>query len=251
MDPPNLLSMASQTIVISDIHLGAIPKRNEQAFLSFLDQAPEWGDRLLINGDLFDFWFEYRQVIPRGHLSTLARLRRLVDGGMGVQFVGGNHDAWGGSFLEEEVGLEILKSPYFGSIGDRNAYVAHGDGLGGSDWGYRLLKWASRSRSGRKLFQWIHPDIGVPLARHASRTEHSEATGLPTEGSRAGHLAAHAQKILDEFSDLDLVVLGHAHKPELWEVSPSRFYLNAGDWIHHNSFAIVSSEEIRLETFQE
>ena len=243
--------MPDRTIVISDIHLGAAPKRNEQAFLSFLDQAPQWGEKLLINGDLFDFWFEYRQVIPRGHLNTLAKLRRLVDEGMGIQFVGGNHDAWGGSFLEEEVGLEILKSPYIGPLGGRNAYVAHGDGLGGSDWGYRLLKWASQSRPGRTLFQWIHPDIGVPLARHASRTEEWEATELPTEGSRAGHLTTYAQKLLEELPDLDLVVFGHTHNPELREISPGQFYLNSGDWIHHNSFAIVSSTEIRLETFQE
>ena len=241
--------MPERTIVISDIHLGAIPKDNEEAFLSFLDEVHRWGDGLLINGDLFDFWFEYRQVVPRGHLYTLAALRRLVDAGIGVQFVGGNHDAWGGSFLEEEVGLQILKAPHLGTVGGRQAYVAHGDGLGGADWGYRALKWASRSKPGKTLFRWLHPDLGVPLARYASRTERLQAVGLPSEGSRADHLSTYAKKILDERLDLDLVVFGHAHKPALWEVSPGRFYLNSGDWIHHNSFAVVSSEEIRLETF--
>ncbi len=241
--------MSNRTVVVSDIHLGAVPEDNEKAFLSFLGEAQRWGEDLLINGDLFDFWFEYRQVIPRGYLRVLARLRNLVDDGMPIRFVGGNHDAWGGSFLREEIGIDVIEGPIAGDVGGRRAYIAHGDGLGGSDWGYRALKWISRSRGGRGLFRLIHPDLGIPLARRASRTEREHAKGPGSEGSRAAELARYAGEVLATHADVQLVVFGHSHKPEVSELTPGRFYLNSGDWIHHNSFAIVSPTEIRLESY--
>ncbi len=241
--------MGDRTVVVSDIHLGAIPRANEAAFLAFLEGVPGLGDDLLIVGDLFDFWFEYRHVVPRGYLGALARLRRLADGGLRIRFLGGNHDAWGGDFLRDEVGLEVLEGPVAIPVGGRAAYVAHGDGLGGADWGYRALKWASRSGLGRGLFRWVHPDVGVPVARRASSTDVKRAAGAAQEGARAAALAHHARRLLRERSDVDLVIFGHAHKPDLIEVEPGRFYLNAGDWIHHNSFAVVSPEAVTLERF--
>ncbi|WP_419948587.1 UDP-2,3-diacylglucosamine diphosphatase [Candidatus Palauibacter sp.] len=241
--------MGERTVVVSDIHLGAVAAENERAFLTFLAEAHLRGDELLINGDLFDFWFEYGQVIPRGQFTALARLRALVDRGMAVRFIGGNHDAWGGSFLRDEVGIEILEGPARILVGGRPAYVAHGDGLGGGDWSYRALRWAARSRGGRALFRALHPDLGVPLARLASGTKkaqvHTDGRGSP----RADRLAACARDILAANPDIDLVVFGHTHRPEVSEFGPGRFYLNAGDWLYHNSFAVVTPDEIRLESF--
>lgn len=236
-----------RTVVVSDIHLGAIPAHAERAFLAFLEGVPALGDELLVDGDLFDFWFEYRQVVPRGHFEVLAALHRLAAGGTRIRFLGGNHDAWAGTFLEGEVGVEVVEGPAVLEVGGRRAYVAHGDGLGGGDWGYRALKRASRSRLGRALFRAIHPDLGVPVARRASATETRHAEGPRVEAARADRLAAHARTLLERRRDVDLVIFGHAHRPQLEEVEPGRFYLNAGDWIHHRSWAIVTPEEIRLE----
>ena len=241
--------MGERTVVVSDIHLGAVAEENERAFLTFLADAHLRGDELLINGDLFDFWFEYRQVIPRGQLAALARLRALVDRGMRVRFIGGNHDAWGGSFLRDEVGIEILAGPARIAVGGRAAYVAHGDGLGGGDWGYRALRWAARSRWGRSLFRALHPDLGLPLARLASGTKQAQGRADGGGSPRADRLAACAREILGANSDIDLVVFGHTHRPEVSEFGPGRFYLNAGDWLHHNSFAVVTPDEIRLESY--
>lgn len=243
--------MGQRTVIVSDIHLGAVARENERAFLAFLAEAHRRGDELLINGDLFDFWFEYREVIPRGQLGALARLRALVDGGMPVRFIGGNHDAWGGDFLREEVGIEILHGPVRLTVGGRRAYVAHGDGLGGGDWGYRALRWAARSRMGRALFRVVHPDLGVPLARLASGTRRAQARGDGPGSPRADRLAGCAREILATYADIELVVFGHAHRPEATEFAPGRFYVNAGDWLHHNSFAVVTPEEIRLESYTE
>lgn len=242
--------MFQRTLIVSDIHLGAVAEENARAFLAFLEQAHRRGDELLINGDLFDFWFEYSQVIPRGQLDVLVRLRHLVEGGMPILFMGGNHDAWGGSFLRDEVGIEVLAEPARRCIGGRRAYIAHGDGLGPADRGYRVLRWAARSPAGRGLFRWIHPDLGLPLARLASGTRRAQARGAGVESPRATLLAKHAAEVLAAHEDVDLVVFGHSHRPEATELAPGRFYLNSGDWLHHNSFAVVTPDEIRLETYR-
>lgn len=242
------MSQPTRTVVVSDAHLGAIPPQNERAFVDLLERVPEIGDELLVNGDLFDFWFEYRTTIPRGHLDVLAALRALVRGGMPVRFLGGNHDGWAGSFLRDDVGLELVEGPVVMPVGGRNAYVAHGDGLGGGDRGYGVLKRVIRSRLATFGFRAIHPDLGIPMAGLASSTEAHAARGPGYVSPRAATLAAHAAAILQERPEIDLVVFGHAHAPHLEEIEPGRFYLNAGDWIHNRSYAVVSAEEIRLVT---
>jgi len=238
--------MTPRTVVVSDIHLGAISEENERAFLRFLRSVGDLGDELLINGDLFDFWFEYRQVVPRGYFDALAALRSLVTEGMRVRFLGGNHDGWAGSFLAEEIGLELVDGPAILPVGGRTAYVAHGDGIGRGDWAYRFLKRTSRSRLGRVAFRAVHPDLGIPVARRASSTEHRAADEPGRESPRAADLARHAASLLRARGELDLVVFGHTHLPRLDEIEPDRFYLNPGDWIHHCTYAVVSRDEIRL-----
>lgn len=234
------------TLIVSDAHLGAIPPEHEVAFLDLLGRAPSLAGELLIDGDLFDFWFEYGSVILRRHFRTLRRLAEVVEAGIRVRLVGGNHDAWGGEFLRDEIGIELVDGPVRLEVAGRWALVAHGDGLGGGDWGYRLLKRATRSGLGSRLFRLVHPDLGVRVARRASATEAKEASGRASEGSRADRLSRHAAERLRADPTLDLVVFGHAHRPELSEVEPGRFYLNAGDWIHHLTYAIADAEGVRL-----
>ena len=242
--------MHNRVAIISDVHLGAISDAHERAFDRFLEAAGGLGDELLIVGDLFDFWFEYRHVVLRGHLGTLARLRRLHEGGMRIRFVGGNHDAWAGEFLRDEVGVEILDAPLVLDLGGRRCRVAHGDAAGGGDWGYRALRRVIRSRLGKAAFRSIHPDLGVPLARLASSTESRGRGPDPAiESPRADRLVAHAGELLDADPALDVVLFGHTHRPELREVRPGRWYLNPGDWVHHRSFAVIGPREIRLETW--
>jgi UDP-2,3-diacylglucosamine hydrolase len=238
--------MSDRTVVISDVHLGAVPPAQETSLIGLLDRLEEIGDRLLINGDLFDFWFEYRHAIPRGHLGVLAALRRLADRGVRVRFLGGNHDAWAGSFFEDEVGVELVEAPLIERMGGRHAFVAHGDGLGGGDWGYRVLKRITRSPAARGLFRAVHPDIGIPLARRASGTRSKVAAGPDVEQARAARLGEHARRVLERHPAVDLVIFGHTHRPELTELAPGRLYLNPGDWIHHRSFAVVHDGRVTL-----
>lgn len=241
--------MSSPTaIVISDAHLGAVPPDRARRLLSFLEAVPEHGDELLVNGDLFDFWFEWREAVLREHFPVLRALADLADAGVRIRMVGGNHDAWGGDFLRDEIGVEWLDAPLITRVGGRRAYVAHGDGLAGGDWGYRLLKRLIRSRPAEALVRLFHPDVVRPLVGLVSRTE-SEVEGPPTY-HRADILSEHARQLLRGNSELELVIFSHSHRPELRAVEGERHYLNPGNWIHHFTYGVVSEDGVRLEEWR-
>lgn len=238
------------SIIVSDAHLGAAPAAHERAFHEFLAWAGGATNDLVINGDLFDFWFEYRTVILSRHFGTLRQLAEIVDGGTRVRLVGGNHDSWGGAFLVDEIGLELVDGPVITDVGGRRTYLAHGDGLGAGDLGYRVLKRVIRSRPARALFRQVHPDWSAGLIRLVSRTESRH--GLPDAGrTRASALEAHAREVLETNSAIDLVALGHCHIPDLVEIAPGRHYLNTGDWVHHCTWASVGPEGVELHRWEE
>lgn len=237
----------SSTIVVSDSHLGAAPPENEKAFLEFLAGVPDRTSDLLINGDLFDFWFEYRTVIISRHFPVLRVLADLADAGVRMRMLGGNHDSWGGRFLRDEVGIELLNGPVVMEVGGRRAYVAHGDGLGTGDWGYRALKGVIRSAPARFAFRHVHPDWSAHVIRRVSRTENRQREAAsPGNRHRADRLAHVAGELLQTDEGLDMVIFGHSHIPELREIEPGRHYLNTGDWLHHCTWAEVSSDSVRL-----
>lgn len=233
--------------VTSDAHLGAVSPEGERAFLAWLEHAGSAASRIVINGDLFDFWFEYRSAIPRGYTRALGALARIVDDGVPVLLMGGNHDWWGGSYLRDEVGVDFHQEPVVVDLAGHRTYLAHGDGLGRGDLGYRLLRWMLRSRVTRTAFRWLHPDVGAWIARSVSVTPASappERSGEPSEAERARAriLGDWARTKLRSEPDLDLVLLGHAHVPEVDEVDAGRFYVNTGDWIHHRSYAVLEPD---------
>lgn len=235
------------TLVLSDAHYGAAPGPHERAFLLFLDGLADRTSDLVINGDLFDFWFEYGSVVLRRHFDVLARLRALVDSGVRIRLVSGNHDFWGGSFLRDEIGIELLEGPAPAILGGRRAILAHGDGLGPGDLGYKALKRVIRSRVARFGFRWLHPDLSAHLVRGVSRTE-SRHGGTPDAGSlaRARVLREWAAERLASDPEIELVALAHCHVPELREVGDGRIYVNSGDWVQHCTWAEIDPVRVRL-----
>src|SRR5690606_18615509 len=165
-------AMDRSDYIASDVHLGAVPRETETAFLDFLEHVGAHARSLLLVGDLFDFWFEYGPVIPGKHFRVLAALRELVDAGVPVTLMGGNHDAWGGRFLREEVGVAFHADAIEMELGGRRALVAHGDGVGRGDLKYRALKAVIRSRPAILGFRLLHPELGMRLAGAVSTTEH-------------------------------------------------------------------------------
>lgn len=234
--------------LVSDIHLGAVPQETEEAFRRWLLHVKEAGSFLIINGDLFDFWFEYRRVILAEHVRVLALLADLVDSGVRVLAMGGNHDWWGGDFLRHRIGIEFRQDPVrleigkAGEAGRVSLLVAHGDGLGSGDLGYRALRLLLRGRLTRWLFRWLHPDLGIPIADRFSGTRQQlrSPEARPDDG-RARFLANWAAEQLERDAGIDIVALGHAHQPAVREVAPGRFYVNTGDWVVHRSYVTIGS----------
>jgi len=224
----------------SDVHFGAAPPEREAAFLSWLARTPALASRLVVNGDLFDFWFEYRTGIPAGYGRVLAALKDAVDAGVPVTLVGGNHDWWGGRYLREEVGAEFLQDPVVRVVAGLTTFLAHGDGLGRGDLRYRAMRLVLRGRATRAAFGLLAPEVGGWVARRVSKTR--DRWGEPTRDDRArsAALEAWARAKLEASPELDLVVLGHTHIPALVEVDPGRWYLNAGDWVTHASYAVLA-----------
>ncbi|HSM03935.1 MAG TPA: UDP-2,3-diacylglucosamine diphosphatase [Longimicrobiales bacterium] len=229
----------------SDVHLGAIPPENERAFLAWLEDAGAEADTVVLNGDLFDYWFEYRTAIPQGYTRALGVLAAVVDAGVTVHLMGGNHDWWGGRFLEEEIGLRFHRDPIDLELAGHLVHLAHGDGLGPGDRKYKLLRAVLRSGPFRWAYRWLHPDLGSRVANRASSTverkAEAERTGGPHQAQRVRSrvLESWAAEMLEARPEVDLVVLGHTHIPMLTEPYPGRYYLNCGDWVNHRTFAVL------------
>lgn len=235
--------LAKPAFVTSDAHLSSSGSERSRVFERWLEWAAERASALVVNGDLFDFWFEYRTVVPRGHTRTLGLMARIVDSGVPVHLFGGNHDWWGGDFLREELGVHFHPESAVLDLAGHRCLVAHGDGLGRGDLGYRALRQVLRSPLACWAFRWLHPDVGAAVARRVSRTDartEGEAGGDP---QRAEALERWARERILEDEELDVVFLGHIHRLVRLEVAPGRFYVNTGDWLHHRSFAVLAPRE--------
>jgi UDP-2,3-diacylglucosamine hydrolase len=230
------MSPSGPVYVVSDIHLGVGSRERERAFVRWLAEFGPSASELIINGDLFDFWFEYRSVVPRGHTRVLGALAAIVDAGTPVRLMGGNHDWWGGSFLEHEIGLTLHRDPLVLELAGWRTFLGHGDGLGQGDLGYRILRRVLRGRLTRWGFRWLHPDLGARVAGRVSLTEEHLRSPSKNQKRRAELLESWAVDKLRAESDLDLVVLGHTHIPRLVPVDGNRYYINSGDWLTHYTY---------------
>jgi UDP-2,3-diacylglucosamine hydrolase len=215
---------------IADSHLGqGSPESNrsrERDLLSFFDRVRDERAALYVNGDLFDFWFEYGHAIPKRFVRALQALGDLRRQGVPVLYVGGNHDFWIGEYLARELDVSFTDQPQTLALQGRTIFLAHGDGLGPGDHGYKILKRVLRNRIARGLFRWIHPDLGIPLAGAFSHTSrhHAPRPSVSDEDLR-DRLAR--PRFAEGF---DAVVLGHFHRPvHLRE--EGRDFVVLGDWI--------------------
>lgn len=228
--------------VFSDAHLGAAAPALERAVVSFLRHLPGRAGSLLINGDLFDFWFEWRHVIPRGHFRVLSALAELRDAGLPVLMIGGNHDCWGGEVLTSDVGIAFHLGAWAGEIAGWRAYVEHGDGLRAvEDRAYRRLRRVLRNRWAIRAFRSLHPDWSSRLATGSSQASRTHRARDGGEGLRRVALA-----LLEARPDTELVIFGHSHIPVLARASTGGVYANAGAWLDEPTYLVVHPERVEL-----
>jgi len=232
--------------VISDAHLGAAPKEIETDVLAFLRQLRERAASVLINGDLFDFWFEWRRVIPRSSFRALAAIAELADTGIPVLWIAGNHDCWGGEVLREDVGADYHVGAWRGSICGWSTLVEHGDGLREvEDRRYRRLRTVIRHPWSIRAFRMLHPDLSSRIASHSS---HASRTYKPLGPSdEGGGLQRVAAERLAADPSLELVIFGHSHVPALARLRPRGIYANAGSWLAAPTYLRIDDERVVLE----
>ena len=228
--------------IVSDAHLGVASPEIERSFVSFLRGLAGEARSLIINGDLFDFWFEWKTVIPRRSFRALAALAELRDSGMEVLWVAGNHDCWGGEILREDVGVEYIIGPWEGTLATWNVRIEHGDGLRDrEDRGYRMIRPIMRHPLAIKAFRMIHPDWASRLAHgssNASRTYRARDEGRG--------LRSYAQLQLENAPNLDLLVYGHSHVAALEKMPSGGVFANAGSWLDAPTFLRLTDEAIEL-----
>lgn len=234
--------LPTPTYVFSDAHLGFAPADVHDRVLSFLKYCRTAAGSVVINGDLFEFWFEWKTVIPRSSYRILAAIADLRDAGIPVMMIAGNHDCWGGEVLSRDVGLDYRLDPWEGEIGGWKTRVEHGDGLRPKeDKGYRALRRVLRNPLAIKAFRWLHPDLATPLAGGSSNASRNY-----TSRDRGKGLRDAAQRALQSRPDLELIVYGHSHFPTLERISPTQVYANAGSWLDRPTFLRITDGRIAI-----
>jgi UDP-2,3-diacylglucosamine hydrolase len=243
---------------LSDAHLGslAVPhqRTQERRLVRFLDSIKEKAAAIYLLGDMFDFWYEYKYVVPKGFTRFLGKLSELTDMGVEVHYFTGNHDIWAYDYLEKECGCIIHRKPVTLELGDSLFFLAHGDGLGDPDPKFKFLRWMFHNRVAQVLFAAVHPrwgvDLGLRWAEH-SRLKH-EAEDPPTyQGEDKEQLVLYAKDYLTSHPDVNYFVFGHRHIELDLMLSRTARVIILGDWITHFSYAVFDGEHMFLETYVE
>ena len=235
-------------VVVSDAHLGVTPPAVEDALLAFLDAVPTLGDSLLVNGDLFDFWFSYSRVVPRRGFQVAAALAGLARR-MPVLMVGGNHDRWGGDFWSRDLGLRYEPYRLTFRLGKLGVAAVHGDGLAEGRRRARVLHRLIHHPATSAVYRALHPELGFRLVEALSPHLGDQGADEARLEAAAAHQRAWADSLLAREPDIGLVIMGHTHRPELSPTASGGTYLNPGAWFDGLRYAVATEDGAELRQF--
>jgi UDP-2,3-diacylglucosamine hydrolase len=239
---------------LSDFHLGSPDRQTslqrEKYIISFLESIQHEAAEIFILGDLFDFWFEYRTVVPKGYVRILGKLATLTDAGIPIQFFVGNHDMWMKNYFEKELSIPVYYEPKIFIRNGKKFLIGHGDGLGPGDGGYKFLKKIFRSKFSQHLFGIMPPALGVGVANYFSRksriaTQQTEERFLGEDGE---WLIEYCKKKMKE-EPYDYMIFGHRHLPIDFKFPNGSRYINLGDWISFFTYASFDGDHLSLQSF--
>ncbi len=240
---------------LSDFHLGApdfeSSRKRERIIIRFLDEIKNNAAQVFIMGDMFDFWFEYKSVVPKGYVRLLGKLAELTDSGIPVHFFVGNHDMWMNDYFEKELDVQVYHHPQEIIFSGKKFYLAHGDGLGPGDHRYKFLKKVFRNKVSQSLFGFLHPYAGIGLANYFS-TKSREASGKEEEvflGEDKEWLIIFCKEML-KHRHFDYFIFGHRHLPMDLKLNETSHYVNLGDWITHFSYAVFDGTALALKYYK-
>ncbi len=245
---------SKKTYFASDFHLG-IPdeessRQREQLIIKWLNEIKHDCAELFIVGDIFDFWFEYKTVVPKGFVRLQAKFAEFTDAGIPVHFFHGNHDLWQFGYFDKELGVQVHAKPITRTINGKKFYIGHGDGLGPEQRRFKTILWIYRNRFFQKIFSMLHPNIGIGIANWLSHQSKLKTfDGNFTFYEEKEHLIRYCRSILKEES-FHYFIFGHRHLPMEYKLTEQSRYINLGDWIGFNSYAVFNGETLILKTFE-
>jgi UDP-2,3-diacylglucosamine hydrolase len=248
------LAAPKKIFFLSDFHLGA-PDRaksleREKTIVKFLDEIRSEADEIFLVGDMFDFWYEYRKVIPKGYARLLGKLAELGDQGIQLHFFVGNHDMWMRDYFQQELNMHVYFEPHEFERKGKLFLIGHGDGLGPGDHGYKRIKKIFRNPVSKWLFGILPPVAGMGLANYLSRKSRAQ-TGSSEEtflGEDKEWLMQYCRQRLEQ-KNIDFFVFGHRHLAIDYRLNERSRYINLGDWITYFTYAVFDGEKLELLSY--
>ena len=239
----------------SDNHLGAPnqekSRAREKQFVAWLDTIKKDAAAIYLMGDLFDIWIEYKRVVPKGFVRVLGKLAELVDSGIPIYFFVGNHDMWMQNYFETELGIPVFYESQHLTLNDTSFFIGHGDGLGPGDKGYKRMKKLFRNSFIQWLYRLIHPDWGLRIAQHLSlKNRLISGDDDKIYNGPEGEWLVHYCKEKLKTQNTDYFIFGHRHLPLDIELSESSRYINLGDWLEYNTYAVFDGNSVILSTWE-
>ena len=249
------VSASKKIYFLSDFHLGSPDYESslarEKKIVSFLESIRHSASAIFLMGDMFDFWYEYRQVVPKGYVRIFGKLAELTDSGIAIHFFVGNHDMWMSGYFEQEINIPVYFEPKTFTWNDKRFYLGHGDGLGPGDHGYKFLKTIFRNRICQWMFGLLPPAFSIGLANYFSRKSR-EKTGIEDEqfmGEDKEWLVIHSRQVLAK-EKVDFFVFGHRHVPIDYPLNEHSRYINLGDWITNFTYAEFDGTDVQLKKWE-
>lgn len=248
------ISASKKVYFASDVHLGLYPKEKsdirEKHFVQWLDEIKKDASAIYLVGDIFDFWYEYKKVVPRGFIRFLGKIAEITDSGIPVHFFAGNHDIWVNDYLTKETGVILHIDPHITTIGDKTFFIAHGDGLGPGDYSYKVLRKIFTSKVMQFLFSRIHPNMALGFGHWWSKqSRYSKGIFEEFHGIDKEYLILYAEEIIKK-RKIDYFVFGHRHIPMEIILGDSKL-INLGEWISGYTFASFDGEKLELSSYKD
>lgn len=239
----------------SDQHFG-VPdlqqsRIREEKFIRWLDLIKKDAQVLFLMGDLFDFWHEWKYVVPKGYIRVLGKIAELKDSGIDIYFFVGNHDLWMKNYFEVELGIPVYFEKRYYQVNDKKFLLAHGDGLGPGDKGYKRMKKVFTNPLAQWAFRWLHPDIAMKIANYMSQ-KNKLISGVEDQkflGEDKEFLIQYSKEKL-KTEDIDYFVFGHRHLPLIFDLDKGAKYINLGDWIVYFTYGVFDGELFEVNTFE-
>lgn len=250
------LPVGKKIFFASDFHLGVPDKQSslerEKRIIAWLSSIQHEAHHIYLLGDIFDFWFEYKNAIPKGYIRLQGKFAELRDDGIPISFFTGNHDMWMFGYFKDELGIEIYRGPKILQIGQHRLLIGHGDGLGPGDHTYKFLKKFFNSGLCQWLFARIHPNTGIGIANYFSRRSRISNTRREEkfEGEEKEFLLVYCKE-MEQKHHFDYYIFGHRHLPLNIEISSASRYINLGEWVNFNTYAVYDGTTTELKTFND